>query len=91
MIVAPGGVGTMDELFEILNLKHTNKISKDMPVVLFGATFWSTIVNWQALIKYGELSQEDFDHMCITDSEDEAFNFVVAKLAVTTDFVPKNN
>ena len=75
LIVAPGGVGTMDELFEILNLKQTGKISKDLPVVLFGKTFWTTIVNWETMIRYGELTQEEFDSMCFTDSEDEAFNF----------------
>lgn len=89
LIVAPGGVGTMDELFEILNLKETGKIAKDLPVVLFGKTFWTTIVNWEALIRFGELSQEDYDSMCFTDSEDEAFQFVTERLAVSAPHVPR--
>lgn len=40
VIVAPGGVGTLDELMEILNLKWTQKLKRDIPVVLFGTEFW---------------------------------------------------
>lgn len=87
LIVAPGGVGTMDELFEILNLKETGKISKDLPIVLFGATFWRTIVNWEAMIAFGELSRADYESMCITDSEEEAFQFVKEKLEQTAKHV----
>lgn len=47
LVVAPGGVGTMDELFEVLTLKQTGKIQKDLPVVLLGEQYWKTIVNWE--------------------------------------------
>lgn len=47
LVVAPGGFGTLDELFEVLTLKQTGKIQKNLPVVLFGKTFWKTIINWQ--------------------------------------------
>lgn len=47
LIAAPGGVGTFDELFEVLTLKQTGKIQKDLPVVLFGKEFWTTVVNWE--------------------------------------------
>ena len=49
LIVAPGGVGTMDELFEVLTLKQTGKVQKDLPVVLFGAEFWRSVINWEVL------------------------------------------
>jgi uncharacterized protein (TIGR00730 family) len=50
LIAAPGGVGTFDELFEVLTLKQTGKVQKDLPVVLFGKEFWTTTVNWEVSI-----------------------------------------
>jgi hypothetical protein len=50
LVVAPGGVGTMDELFEVLTLKQTGKVQKDLPVVLIGEEYWKTIVNWQVCL-----------------------------------------
>jgi predicted Rossmann-fold nucleotide-binding protein len=47
LIVAPGGYGTLDEIFEVLTLKQTRKIQTDLPVVLFGKEFWKKIVNWE--------------------------------------------
>lgn len=47
LVVAPGGVGTMDELFEVMTLRQTGKVNTDLPIVLIGKTFWSTVVNWQ--------------------------------------------
>jgi predicted Rossmann-fold nucleotide-binding protein len=68
VVVAPGGVGTLDELFEVMTLRQTLKIQSDMPIVLFGAEYWNTIVNWQALAKYGVVSPSDIEQLFITDS-----------------------
>jgi hypothetical protein len=38
-----------DELFEIMTLKQTGKMNKQLPVVLFGKKYWEEVVNWQAL------------------------------------------
>ena len=56
-MVAPGGMGTLDELFEVLTLKQTGKVQPDMPVVLFGKEFWKSIISWDALADYGVISQ----------------------------------
>jgi hypothetical protein len=47
LVCCPGGMGTCDELFELLTLKQTGKLPTDLPVVLLGVEFWSTIVNWK--------------------------------------------
>ena len=44
LVAAPGGFGTMDELFELMTLKQTGKMNREMPIVLFGKKYWNTIV-----------------------------------------------
>lgn len=80
LIVAPGGFGTLDELFEVLTLKCNGKIKRDLPIVLYGKQFWNTIINWQSLIDYGVISQSDFDIIKIVDSVSEAFQYITQRL-----------
>lgn len=49
-MVAPGGMGTLDELFEVLTLKQTGKVQPDLPVVLFGKAYWKAIINWEVRV-----------------------------------------
>lgn len=75
IVVAPGGFGTLDEMFELLTLKQTRKIPA-LPVVLLGKKFWQTIVNWQALADFGVISQAEIDNMFFTDSPEEAIAYI---------------
>ena len=59
LIVAPGGMGTLDELFEVLTLKQTGKVQKDLPVVLIGKEFWKTIINWEVTFHLRPLIMHD--------------------------------
>jgi len=80
LVVAPGGFGTCDELFEIVTLKQTGKLNKDIPIVLFGKQYWEDVVNWKALAKYGTISEKDIADFCFTDDVGEAFEFVSSRL-----------
>ena len=80
LVVAPGGMGTLDELFELLTLKQTGKIQNSFPVVLFGKAFWEGCINWQNLKKFGVCSPSDVDNLFFTDDVDEAFQFIVSAL-----------
>jgi len=80
LVVLPGGFGTMDELFEVLTLIQTKKPRKTMPIVLFGAEFWNEIVNFDALLKWGMIGAEDLRLFLMTDSVDEAFNYLKSRL-----------
>jgi len=76
IIVWPGGFGTLDELMEVLTLIQTEKITKRLPIVLYGKEFWKKIVNWDYLVEIGTISKEDLNLFYFTDSVDEAFNYV---------------
>lgn len=86
LIVAPGGMGTLDEFFEVLTLKQTGKVEKDLPVVLIGVEFWKSIINWEALFKYGTISRKDVDDLYFTDSSEDAANYIIKKVSASNGF-----
>ena len=80
IVVFPGGFGTLDELFEVVTLDQTGKLSKPIKIVLFGAQYWKDIVNFEALADYGTISPEDLDMMFVTDTVDDAFAYITKEL-----------
>lgn len=82
MVILPGGFGSMDELFETLTLRQTGKIKHSLPTVLFGGEFWKDIINFQAMVDWGVISEADLLLFQIVDTVDEAFNFLTAALTV---------
>ena len=81
VIVFPGGYGTLDELFELLTLVQTRKMSKPMPIVLFGTGYWREVINFDALARHGMINPEDIELVHRTDSMDDAYEWIVRQLA----------
>jgi uncharacterized protein (TIGR00730 family) len=81
LLVFPGGFGTIDELFEILTLRQTQKMRKQLAIVLFGADYWNEVINFEALVRHGTIDREDLQLFHRTDSIDEAFGIVTRHLA----------
>ncbi len=77
LIAFPGGFGTLDELFEVLTLVQTKKISKVPPIVLYGSEFWNSVVDFDALIKWGTISPEDVNLFRVVDTVEEAHDYIV--------------
>ena len=73
----PGGYGTLDETFECLTLKQTQKM-KNFPVILFGSDYWSGLIAWLRDQVLGRklLSEDDLSLFCLTDSPEEVCNIV---------------
>ena len=80
IIAFPGGMGTLDEFFEIITLAQTRKLEKRVPMVLFGKEFWDEVINFDALVRHRVIDPEDVDLFFKTDSVDEAFDFVTSEL-----------
>eukprot|EP00420_Gonyaulax_spinifera_P025896 CAMPEP_0197890214 /NCGR_PEP_ID=MMETSP1439-20131203/25839_1 /TAXON_ID=66791 /ORGANISM="Gonyaulax spinifera, Strain CCMP409" /LENGTH=413 /DNA_ID=CAMNT_0043510229 /DNA_START=93 /DNA_END=1335 /DNA_ORIENTATION=+ len=78
LVVAPGGLGTCDELFEILTLIQTGKIKRTLPVILIGKRFWQACINWDAFIDYGMISEQDARQLVFADTAEEAFPHLIA-------------
>ena len=71
----PGGFGTFDELFELLTLIQTGKIAP-MPVVLIGRSFWERVVNFDALVEEGVVSERDLGIFTYAETAQEAWDAV---------------
>ncbi len=80
MVILPGGFGTFDELFEILTLRQTGKITKPLPMVLFGNDYWDSVMNLEKMVEWGTIAERDLDLMFRTDSVEDAFNFLTQRL-----------
>ena len=81
IVVFPGGFGTLDELFEVMTLDQTGKLTKPVKIVLYGENYWKDIINFEALAEYGTVSLNDLDMMYITDNVDEAFDYITSELS----------
>ena len=80
VIVFPGGFGTLDEMFEVLTLVQTRKMTKHMPVILFGKEYWSSVINFDSLVKNATINAADLQLFHATDSVDDAYEWVVRQL-----------
>lgn len=77
VIVAPGGLGTMDELFEVLCLIQTHK-AKHVPVVLVGTEFWGPVLELlEHLADYGMMDREDMDLVTVLDEPQEIVDYIL--------------
>lgn len=78
-IVMPGGFGTLDEMFEALTLIQTGKL-KDFPVIMMGSEYWKEQVAMiQKMAEVGTISSDDLRLLHVTDSVEEAIQFLVDK------------
>jgi len=76
-VVMPGGFGTLDELFEALTLIQTKKIL-NFPVVVFGKQYWRHLVALlNDIARAKSISEEDLKLLLITDSVDEAMDYII--------------
>ena len=80
MIIMPGGFGTLDELMEALTLIQTKKMTKRMPIVLFGTDYWNQVINFEPMVKYGMIDAVDVNLFHATDSIDDAYDYITREL-----------
>ncbi|TNM37589.1 TIGR00730 family Rossman fold protein [Nocardioides albidus] len=78
-VVLPGGLGTLDELFEAMTLAQTLKITQ-FPIVLMGVEHWQGLIDWMqgSMLEDARIKQSDVDMLTLTDDVDEAVALMVA-------------
>jgi uncharacterized protein (TIGR00730 family) len=80
LVIFPGGFGTLDETFEVLTLVQTGKSRKKMPVVLYGSEYWSQVLDFEAMARWGTISRQDLELVHSSDDPREAFEFLKSEL-----------
>jgi uncharacterized protein (TIGR00730 family) len=73
LVIFPGGFGTLDELFEILTLAQTQKLSKQLGVFLYGREYWEEILDLKPMDEWGAISTADLELLKWVNSPAEAF------------------
>jgi hypothetical protein len=74
LIVFPGGFGTLDELFEILTLEQTEKLTDRTTILLYGSEYWDQVLNLQPMVEWGAIGAGDPDLLVRVNTVDEAFS-----------------
>jgi uncharacterized protein (TIGR00730 family) len=76
LVIFPGGFGTCDELFEILTLVQTDKLSKKIEVVLYGRDYWNAVLNLKPMEEWGAIAEQDLDLLTYADTPSDAFDLL---------------
>ena len=77
-VILPGGVGTLDELFETITLIQTEKIQK-IPIILYGSEYWEGLLEWlktTVLEKEKCINKSDFDNFVLLDNINDVINVI---------------
>jgi uncharacterized protein (TIGR00730 family) len=85
LVVFPGGFGTLDEMFELLTLAQTHKLAKSIVVVLYGSSYWKSLLNFDLLVEKGAIAAKDLALFQFADTPEEAFALLQAGLTRYVD------
>src|SRR4029453_6319594 len=72
LVIFPGGFGTCDELFEILTLVQTDKLSKKIAVILYGRNYWDQVLNFGPMAEWGAIAEQDIELLQYADTPSAA-------------------
>ena len=74
LVIFPGGFGTCDELFEILTLVQTDKLSKKIGVILYGREYWDQVLRFDPMAEWGAIAENDLELLHYADTPSDAFD-----------------
>ena len=80
LIVFPGGFGTMDELWEVLTLMQTKKMSSHHLILIYGRKYWHKVIDWRHMVRTGTVSEREYKMLQFADTVDEAFERVRSQM-----------
>ena len=80
LVIFPGGFGTLDEMFEILTLMQTEKLEKQIQIILYGTDYWDQILRLEPMAEWGAIGEHDMSLLQRTNTPDEAFELLKAHL-----------
>lgn len=80
LIVFPGGIGTLDELFEVYTLMKTRKAERIIPIVLYGREYWEELIHFPTMVRFATILESDLKFLHYSDTVDDAFDYITQSL-----------
>jgi uncharacterized protein (TIGR00730 family) len=80
LVVFPGGFGTLDEMFELLTLAQTEKLEKQIQIILYGSEYWDPILKFEPMVEWGAINPGDTGLVERADTPQKAFEILRAHL-----------
>lgn len=82
-VVMPGGIGTLDELFEAFVLVQTKRI-KPFPIILYNSAYWKGLVEWirTSMVEGGYINEHEIDLIVLKDTPDEVVEYMRSHVAL---------
>ena len=75
IVVYPGGFGSFDEMFEVLTLMQTKKVVR-IPVILVGKAYWNDVINFNHMVEFGVIDEEDMQTIHFSETAQEAWQVI---------------
>ena len=76
LVIFPGGFGTLDEMFEILTLMQTEKLAKQIQIILYGSEYWNRILDLDPMVEWGAIGPHDLQLLQRADTPEAAFELL---------------
>ncbi len=89
LVIFPGGFGTLDELFDALTLRQTNRM-QEIPIILFGRDYWNQVIDFKFLVDEGVISEADLDLIDYAETAEEAWDIIVRFYNLDKDNGPES-
>ena len=75
LVIFPGGFGTVDELFDALTLRQTNRMQQ-IPIILYGREYWDRVIDFQFLVDEGTVGPEHLDLIDYAETPQQAWDII---------------
>ena len=89
LVVFPGGFGTLDEMFELLTLAQTDKLEKQIQIILYGSDYWDPILHFGPMLEWGAIAPDDPALIHRADTPEAAFELLKGHLTEHHLHVPE--
>ncbi len=88
LVVFPGGFGTLDELFDALTLRQTQRM-QEIPIILFGREYWDRVINFPFLADEGVIKEEHLKLIDYAETPEEAWG-IICRFHGVREFTPSS-
>jgi uncharacterized protein (TIGR00730 family) len=80
LVIFPGGFGTLDELFEAMTLIQTGKVSKPLPIVIYGNEYWQHVLKFDTMVEWGTIDEHEKQLLYFSDDVEDTYHYLTSNI-----------